>query len=202
MNCARSPAEAGLRACDGSSRDWLPRPHGVHRGEGPDQSVGTCALPLGQRGRVNWTAVVTGLSNEVGTTFGRARDCFVGFSLVESATREAPRPEALAFRLVSYAFSGADDGIRTRDPHLGKAIRHVLSLPGRYCSVRFRRSARQTGTEPDGPGGVRTERLSPRVSPRRYFRRRAAFTSPSGMTHPTRPAMFPAMARAVPDSTG
>jgi hypothetical protein len=53
---------------------------------------------------------------------GRPSRRFVGFSLVDRSTREAPGSGAVALPLVRGAFPGADDGIRTRDPHLGKVV--------------------------------------------------------------------------------
>jgi hypothetical protein len=63
---------------------------------------------------------------------------------------------------------GVDDGIRTRDPHLGKAIQPVLGHPGASCTVRFRRSGRWTGctwTKQDGSG--RTE-CHPKCHPHEF----------------------------------
>jgi hypothetical protein len=68
-----------------------------------------------------------------------SRRRFVGFSLVDPPTREAPSSGAIALLLVRGAFSGADDGIRTRDPHLGNVLQVTPGTSGnaRRCALSW-----------------------------------------------------------------
>jgi hypothetical protein len=61
--------------------------------------------------------------------------------------------------------SGAEDSIRTRDPHLGKAIPHVPACPSLSQLIRSRRPGRGSRTGQDGPERLRMGRLSPKLSP-------------------------------------
>jgi hypothetical protein len=54
--------------------------------------------------------------------------------------------------LLTSGSSGADDGIRTRDPHLGKETRGVPYHPVAYQAVRPRCSGHQSRTPQDGTG--------------------------------------------------
>jgi hypothetical protein len=80
---------------------------------------------------------------------GRPGRRFVGFSLVDRPTREAPSSGALALQLVRGASPGADDGIRTRDPHLGKVAR-TGSLTCGDGSIRSMNRAFSFSCNPDG----------------------------------------------------
>ena len=57
---------------------------------------------------------------------------------------------------VGIDLPGADDGIRTRDPHLGKAIALILGRPRSSYVVRLRMSARCSRIRPDQSGCLRT----------------------------------------------
>jgi hypothetical protein len=58
-------------------------------------------------------------------------------------------------------FSGADDGIRTRDPHLGKGIGYVLTRP---VSSRLLLSAQVSGPIPDDAGRYGTTQAEESVT--------------------------------------
>ncbi len=77
---------------------------------------------------------------------------------------------------LTWTFFGADDGIRTRDPHLGKVmlyqLSHVRLFPGDSSNVRHRAhwTPEAAGSVPEGPIAWHVQAQWPRL-------RTAALTS-------------------------
>jgi hypothetical protein len=109
---------------------------------------------------------------------------FVGVSLVETLREDSEKACANAFALVRTSISGADDGIRTRDPHLGKVPRAAFRTCGDETICRLSR-ALSVSCNPVIPrcfpvaDGTPTGPLLPR--------RLTTSRSRAGITHPVRP---------------
>ena len=69
-------------------------------------------------------------------------------ALRSKAVEQAKRNEQEIFLLVK--FDGADDGVRTRDPNLGKVVLYQLSHI-RICCISKKEMVGDTGFEPVTP---------------------------------------------------